>query len=350
MDPFNNQPPMDPYNPYTQPNPYDPYDQPPSQYGNPYGANSNPFQGNDISMYGETQQATLGDLQNQINDPFFSQPLPGTSGVEYQMQQLQVNDDFYNPNPFDLGVARATPSTGVEDDFWKVDGGAFDENPLAIFETDNSGAATVQEGLKSEDQERLRKIRQENEDEAYARKLQDEELKAASSKSTSSSSNDKKEKKHSTRIVYDAKQIREIAENEIGRDNVRIMAGFSVIKYGREGRPHQRKMWINSSLTHLAWESGQYDGSHRGLELAKVRMIRVGEMTKTISRSTKDYKKVRNLCFSLETTQRTLDLQACSIIQRDSLVAALRKVVEFNHKHKPVRKDRNRTEISVFVD
>lgn len=122
------------------------------------------------------------------------------------------------------------------------------------------------------------------------------------------------------------------------------------------------------SHRHLAWESGQYDGSHRGLELAKVLGIRVGEMTKTISRSTKDYKKVRSLCFSLETEQRTLDLQACrygsmsttiysssltrvsfSVIQRDSLAAALRKVVEFNHKHKPRRKDKYRTEITVYT-
>lgn len=152
------------------------------------------------------------------------------------------------------------------------------------------------------------------------------------------------------RIVLSSREIIQMAEHEIGKDNVKIMAGFSVTKYGREGRPHQRKMWVNSSLTHLAWVSNQYDGSHRGLDLAQVTDIRAGKFTATISRSTKNRKKVQNLCFSLITPERTLDLQACSIIQRDTLIAALKKVVEFNHKHKPVRKGKHRTEVSVFTD
>lgn len=272
------------------------------------------------------------------------------------MQQLQVNDDFSNPNPFDTGATYANANTqGFEEDFWTVD---QDINPLSAF--DSPTPANAQSTFADEDEQRLKeerkkKKKQETADEAFARRLQEEEIKAAEqarrSTGTAGTGSDRTRKQqHETRIIYDAKEIRKIAENEIGRDNVRIMAGFSVIKYGREGRPHQRKMWINSSLTHLAWESGQYDGLHRGLELSKVRGIRVGEMTKTISRSTKDYKKVRNLCFSLETTQRTVDLQACSIIQRDSLVAALRKVVEFNHRHRPVRKDKNRTELVVYTD
>jgi len=299
-------------------------------------------------------QSSYNAAATQIDDPFFNQPPALSTGLEGQMQQLQVNTDFNNPNPFEFTAPSGVAQPGqleTADDFWNLESSGVDDNPLAAFETPTDNAGSVAEAERREQMERQRRD-QESADAAYARKLQEEEYAAAKKaeaqvKGTSTRSTGKK---HSTRIVYDAKQIREIAENEIGRDNVRIMAGFSVIKYGREGRPKQRKMWINSSLTHLAWESGQYDGSHRGLELAKVRGIRVGEMTKTISRSTKDYKKVRNLCFSLETAQRTLDLQACSVIQRDSLVAALRKVVEFNHTHKPVRKDRNRTEITVYTD
>jgi hypothetical protein len=108
---------------------------------------------------------------------------------------------------------------------------------------------------------------------------------------------------------------------------VRIIAGFTVRKYGREGRPHQRKMWVTQSLTHLAWSSSLLEGSHRGIELKHVLEIKAGEATPTILKSTSDRQKVRQQCLSLVTQSRTLDLQACSVIQRDALVAALHAVV-----------------------
>ena len=139
--------------------------------------------------------------------------------------------------------------------------------------------------------------------------------------------------------------MRDLAEKELGIDNVRIIAGFTVKKFGREGRPHQRKMWVTQSLTHLAWASSLLEGSHRGIELRHVTEVTSGQLTPTIARYTSDKNKVRTQCFSLVTQARTLDLQACSVIQRDALVNALRAVVEFNHKFRPEKVDRELTRI-----
>ena len=73
--------------------------------------------------------------------------------------------------------------------------------------------------------------------------------------------------------------------------------------------------------------------------------IVVGQMTHNIQRSTQDRSKVRMMCFSLVTPNRTLDMQACSVIQRDALVAALEKVVAFNRKYKPTKIDRYQTKV-----
>jgi len=146
-------------------------------------------------------------------------------------------------------------------------------------------------------------------------------------------------------IVLSAVEMRDLAEKELGRDNVRIIAGFTVRKYGREGRPHQRKMWITQSLTHLAWSSSLLEGSHRGIEIKHVTDVQVGVATSTILKSTTDRQKIRSMCLSLVTQSRTLDMQACSVIQRDALVAALKAVIAFNQKYRPEKVDRDLTRV-----
>lgn len=156
--------------------------------------------------------------------------------------------------------------------------------------------------------------------------------------------------KSESRVVLSSKEIKQMAEEVLGKENIKLLAGFTVTKFGREGRPHQRKFWVNSSLTHLAWDSKAKDGRlQRGLDFSTVSDIKVGEKTKNISRATNDYERIQ-LCFSLITNERTVDLQACSILQRNALVEALRKVLTFNHKHRPVRKMKNRVEVSIFTD
>jgi len=284
------------------------------------------------------------------------QPLPMYNTYESMNPFTQLDygaqHQYYSPPPMlDPQMHSTYPNvlfpTGnvvplVANDGWAL----FDDPPIEPVNPFSSGE--IDDGFlpkkSKRKEERLEKVKQEEEDEKFARKLQDAEY--ASSGSTQERSFDSNSDQLN-RLVLSHTEVRELAEAEIGKDNIRIMAGFSVIKFGREGRPHQRKMWINSALTHLAWESSQFDGNHRGLELSQVTRIGVGELTPTIRRATKDSKKVKNLCFSLFTESRTLDIQACSVIQRDSLAAALTRVVEFNHKHTPRRVDKFQTELSI---
>ena len=214
------------------------------------------------------------------------------------------------------------------------------------------GALDTSSQLTEDEMEDIRKAerkaarkakKQEEEDERLARDLQNQELEAAASRSGRDSDG-----VGGDYVVLTTTQMRDLAEKELGIDNVRIIAGFTVKKYGREGRPHQRKMWVTQSLTHLAWASSLLEGSHRGIELKHVTEVSAGQMTPTIARSTSDKNKVRAQCFSLVTLSRTLDLQACSVIQRDALVNALRAVVAFNHKYKPEKVDRELTKVKAI--
>lgn len=226
------------YSAQQQPMGYPPNGQ---QYSNPYD-----YQDNGMNAYGQQQQqssyvASQGhqwQQPNPYNDPYTPQPLPWES--DNKRLSTSTSNDWLgttalsgvdtSSNPFNIDLT--TDTTTIDESFWKMDND--DMNPLAIFE---SSKQKVDESAKIEEQRK----KQQEEDAAFARKLQDEEY--ANARSSGSQRN------QSSRIILTSTEIREMAESEIGKDNVRIMAGFSVIKYGREGRPHQRKMWVNSSLT-----------------------------------------------------------------------------------------------------
>lgn len=389
MQPQHQQAPIDMYSQYNAPSQYHPQQQPPiaqhdSSYGAyqqqqpPYGSNNNPYSYDATpNNYAQQQQ------QQQQYAPVY-QPEPPTSQYNYSsMGNYQQPQSYHHQQQHTPAVPSAPLATSGLDDGWVLFGndselnapisnpfgasaytndyswGNETEDPLAVFSSSASSEAARREEeerrlRKAQKKEERRKKKQESEDEALARKLQEEEDTRAASETSrgarAESSNFSSGGLNSgpvgtNRVALTHVEVRELAEEEIGKDNIRILAGFSVTKFGREGRPHQRKMWINSALTHLAWESSQYDGSHRGLELKQVVGMRRGEMTPTIRRSTKDARKVRSLCFSLETQARTLDLQACSVIQRDALFSALEKAIAFNHRHKPRRLDKYRTEL-----
>jgi len=328
------------------------------QQQQPYASSTNPF--NSVM----NPQAPIAP---SYNNPF-SLPPDASSYTQYQPAPVQQytsgGDDgwelFGDSTEASAPIGNSFGADGASQLWGGVPSTDFesqDSNPLAAFESQSDDGARKEaerKAKKAEKKEIKKKLRQESEDEMLARKLQEEEdaayararnVSASALGSESSNGVQSSGPALTERVSLTHPEVRELAEKEVGKDNIRILAGFSVIKFGREGRPHQRKMWINSALTHLAWESAQFDGSHRGLELAKVVGVQIGTMTPTIKRSTKDQKKVRTLCFSLETNDRTLDLQACSVIQRDALAAALKKVVEFNHRHKPRRVDKFRTEV-----
>ena len=86
----------------------------------------------------------------------------------------------------------------------------------------------------------------------------------------------------------------------------------------------------------------------RSIDLSSVQNIVVGQRTRNIGRATNDINRIK-LCFSLVTQQRTVDFQACSILQRDALVEALRSAIKFNLIHKPVKKRNQDIEITIYT-
>jgi len=219
--------------------------------------------------------------------------------------------------------------------------------PSEIAANSSTLSAEELDDIKKAERRAARKAKkQEEADEALARELQSKEFEGRGE--IASSGGGGGDADTSETVVLTTAQMRDLAEKELGIDNVRIIAGFTVKKYGREGRPHQRKMWVTQSLTHLAWASSLLEGSHRGIELKHVTEVSSGQLTPTISRSTSDKNKVRAQCFSLVTMSRTLDMQACSVIQRDALVNALKAVIAFNHKYKPEKVDRDLTKVRLI--
>jgi hypothetical protein len=304
----------------------------------PWAANTVPSRSNSLASRRDSNEWALPNVQNNSFDPFA--PIdPFRSGEA----------------PSYIPHAQNTSSA----DWWGTSSQLPPRPPLDAFNMSNLNQSlplqntSTASGLSAEEEEAIKKAerkaarkqkKQEEEDERLARELQNQEFQNSGTRAASSNGFEDT----GETIVLTTSQMRDLAEKELGIDNVRIIAGFTVKKYGREGRPHQRKMWVTQSLTHLAWASSLLEGSHRGIELKHVTEVTSGQMTPTIARTTSDKKKVQAQCFSLVTMSRTLDMQACSVIQRDALVNALKSVVAFNHKYKPEKVDRDLTRIRLL--
>ncbi len=345
------------YNPmgYQYPPPTQQYQPQPSLYPNPFETQQQFFQPNPYAMQQQQQPFFPGSdpffggnsTMAQPN-PFATPPLPPTTGINHRDSSvdwmLRTDAGAYDAfgldskrNSFSATANAATTFVDSSDSGWAVLGTA---DPWATTASPSVKTSTAEEEAAEKarrKEAKAKKKEQEKLDEDLARKMQQEEYQAAGAI-------------QSEWVTLTTPEMRDLAEKELGRDNVKIIAGFTVKKIGREGKPHQRKMWITSSLTHLAWSSSLLDGSHRGVELRQVSEVLIGEMTSTIARSMSDKTKVRALCFSLVTSNRTLDLQACSVIQRDTLVAALKQVIEFNKKYRPQKVDRYHTKVMMIHD
>ncbi|KAH9247327.1 hypothetical protein BASA81_015044 [Batrachochytrium salamandrivorans] len=298
------------------------------------------------------QQYFVPPPQQQYMDPFgFQQPPP----QYYQPQQQQTSfyqepqTSFYQESPannnnwWDGGVPPPTQQYFTpyqpqysDNNHWQVQQQQEQEAALRRRQQEEQEAAVrrrqqeeqeaaLRKQLREEqEQERLQLQREKEQwerDEEMARRMQEEEF--AKGRQQSSAVQRKDSSSSRETLVLSTTQMRDLAEREIGIDNVRIIAGFSVKKFGREGRPHQRKIWVTQSLTHVAWQSSLMEGNHRGIELKHVTQVASGQMTPTITKNTTDPAR----------------------IQRDTLVNALRAVVEFNKKYRPVKLDRDRTQV-----
>ena len=306
------------------------------------------FQFVDPEPFDPRRSLALRDDSNDWAAPPMDQSWMHPPSHHEAFEPLQ-DDPFYSPmhQPpgafFPPGPMAPQPATSASDDWWSAAAAAQQQKDMEERMAAEKAARRVAKADRK---------RQEEADAIMARELQEREFQASQRSAQPPSSPSRgvalpnpDRNFNGEYIVLNAVEMRDLAEKELGRDNVRIIAGFTVRKYGREGRPHQRKMWITQSLTHLAWSSSLLEGSHRGIEIKHVTDVQVGVATSTILKSTTDRQKIRSMCLSLVTQSRTLDMQACSVIQRDALVAALKAVIAFNQKYRPEKVDRDLTRV-----
>lgn len=81
---------------------------------------------------------------------------------------------------------------------------------------------------------------------------------------------------------------------------VNSVIGEKFFKYGRKGYPHERTVQVSLDGENIVWGSGKF-------ETKKITEIRVGAKTDVFK---KHKNVVDDVCFSIITTERTLDLQA----------------------------------------
>ncbi|CAK9099421.1 Linear gramicidin synthase subunit C [Includes: ATP-dependent valine adenylase (ValA) (Valine activase), partial [Durusdinium trenchii] len=111
----------------------------------------------------------------------------------------------------------------------------------------------------------------------------------------------------SGRKVLSMAEIQELAFEEIGKDEVvRVLKGAQLVKLGRTGRANSRQVFVNGFLTHLAWESSR--GNTRGVKFANVVEIAAGLSPAAFRKRSfraKDFTKAKDLCFHVETHERS---------------------------------------------
>ena len=116
--------------------------------------------------------------------------------------------------------------------------------------------------------------------------------------------------------------------------NKLIASGIMVVKYPRSGSPEIRKLSVNATLTDLLWSDPNNPfKSVRKLKINEIREVRKGRNTKNFRMhrdgNRKDIEGVGvgggELCLSIVTDDRTLDLKTSSKAERNLLIDCLRE-------------------------
>jgi len=110
-----------------------------------------------------------------------------------------------------------------------------------------------------------------------------------------------------------------------------VLGGAKFLKFGKRGKPHIRYVCVNV-LGNLHWDEYAMDSSHfrpseNFIRLKEVVQVCKGKESETLQRRAAD-DAPDYLCLSVVAPDRTLDLQAVSIEQRDLWVRALESVIK----------------------
>ena len=106
-----------------------------------------------------------------------------------------------------------------------------------------------------------------------------------------------------------------------------LVEGTVFRKHGRSGWPHPRMVRLSEGLGLVHWHKVDNQSRVENLPIVDVISIKVGQETDVFRRSGDPEKK--DLCFSIVTKTRTLDLEAETRDMRDQWVNALTVVVEY---------------------
>jgi Sec7 domain/Rab-GTPase-TBC domain len=151
-----------------------------------------------------------------------------------------------------------------------------------------------------------------------------------------SSSESSLQRSSTWRCVYDEhNHLTPLADSSIADVHRLRHLGFDApenifMKYGRRGSPHARKLWISGNLEQILWQDAKKGRNPRAICTRDIVDVRVGRDVSDVLRrhdidSTKD-----SLCLSIETAQRTLDLEAESPAQMKRWLDFLTAVVAEN--------------------
>ena len=116
--------------------------------------------------------------------------------------------------------------------------------------------------------------------------------------------------------------------------NKLIATGIMVVKYPRSGAPEIRKLSVNATLSDLLWaDPNNPFKSKRTMKINEIREVRKGRNTKNF-RAHRDGGRQdidgagaggAELCLSIVTDDRTLDLKTSSRAERDLLIDCLKE-------------------------
>jgi hypothetical protein len=109
-----------------------------------------------------------------------------------------------------------------------------------------------------------------------------------------------------------------------------LMSRNTLIKHGRMGKPHVRKIIVNTKNGDLSW-----DGQHKGLNVKELVSVSKGKVGKPFKRD-HAFSVPENLCLTLHFPSRDVCLEAYTSRQRDSFAEALQACSEYLKNNKIV--------------
>eukprot|EP00698_Gefionella_okellyi_P000734 TRINITY_DN10667_c0_g1_i1.p1 TRINITY_DN10667_c0_g1~~TRINITY_DN10667_c0_g1_i1.p1 ORF type:complete len:415 (-),score=90.24 TRINITY_DN10667_c0_g1_i1:108-1352(-) len=116
-----------------------------------------------------------------------------------------------------------------------------------------------------------------------------------------------------------------------------LVNGAVMRKHGRKGRPHSRFMYLSHDLMHLSWSRTRrlpLEGqpADRRIRIADVRDVLDGQQTEVFRRTGR--RSMSDRCFSIVTTQRTVDLEAPDAQTRELWSSTMRAILRASYEQR----------------